>query len=122
MGWDNPFSEDMLFRGAKLVINCPSEKLERELAELLTEQGYKYPDGESLLSENYWEDYGEDFCYFFDRSSVLRGSKDGANTYRFGSYPRCTFSGVEPDVEISDAGFEAIISAGGVTEGGRSNV
>lgn len=112
---DTPFKESMLESG--VIIHCPNEDLVGELFEILRDHGVQWYGGESM-NDTYWDD--SDVCYrIMKRGIMRRGDVYCYSDYEYRDYIKCTFYGVEPDFEISDAGFEAIISVGGVNPGGR---
>jgi len=109
--WDNPFTMDMLTDSFKVVVNCPSEELERELATLLDERGIKYNSGDSLLgTAGVWGTYEEDFCYFINGKTVWRGPKRSTEDILWCSFEKYTFYGEPQDeTEIDDDSFCSII-------------
>lgn len=108
--WDKPFEAAMLNEQAKIVINCPEEDLERELAAILGAYGITYPDGKVLLSVKHaWKEFGNDFCYFVSGKSARRGPKHHAEADSYyGTFEKCMFYGESQD-EVSDESFCDII-------------
>lgn len=109
--WDDPFNTKMLGEYKGIVVNCPEEDLERELAAILGAFGIKYPNGQSLLSSrNVWGAFGDKFCYFISGESARRGPKEHAETDPYyGTFKKCTFYGEQLEEDISDESFFAII-------------
>ena len=110
-----------MLKNPKIIISCPSEELVEELMELLAEGGAKWSIDEiPSVHNSRW--MSERTCYWIRNGKLSHGTKgyaeDHADEYR--DFIKCTFYG--SDSEISDADFEAIISAGGVVEGGRNSV
>lgn len=96
--WEMPFDVSLLDKSEGVVINCPTEELEREIASILDELGFHYPDGGKLSNISCWGGYEEDFCYYVAYGSVKRGPKKGTEESPWKSYTKCTFYGVEtPD-------------------------
>lgn len=111
--WDDPFDTFMLEGENAVVVNCPDEDSEREFAAILGALGISYPDGVNIFSvQDVWESYREGFCYFIEGRVARRGPKAHADYDQYRHYKKCTFYGADSDIEISDAGFDAIISAG----------
>lgn len=106
--WDTPFDTSML-DASPVVINCPNEDVERDLAAILTSFGIVYSDGSSLLRGRHWDRYGEDFCYYVKGSVAYRGSKSSTQSKPWSSYTKTTFFGDQIDEDISDESFEAIL-------------
>lgn len=108
--WDEIFTIDMLTDSSMVMVNCPTEELEREFATLLDERGIRYPNGDSPLRENHWGRYGVDFCYYIKDKEVRYGPKRSTNESPWSRYEKYTFQG-EPqdDTEIDDSDFYSII-------------
>ncbi len=109
--WDTPFEEEMLVYENGVVINCPTEELERELARILDVYGIAYRGGVKASTQtSVWDRFGEDFCYFVRGNDLFRGEKGDADIFSWGESIRCTFNEATQREEVSDADFEAIIS------------
>ncbi len=110
--WGTPFEEAMLSYENGVVINCPTEELEREMARILDDYGIAYIDTVAASAmTSIWDRFGEDFCYFVRDGVLFRGEKENADMFRWEKSSRCTFYEAMHQEEISDADFEAIISA-----------
>lgn len=110
-----PFELEMLKEYKYLVINCRSKDDERFVAQLLDDAGIRYPRGDKATSHHYWK--SDLFYYIIRNGSVRYGSN--INEGEFGETFLLTyFDDIERN-EISDAGFESIICAGGVMQGGN---
>ena len=110
-----PFEPDMLNEYEEIVINCQTRESERFVATLLDEAGITYPDGVSVLSKQCWRH--SKFYYRVVRGKARRGPDVSAASFS----PMCLLTYIEGELEqteISDAGFESIICAGGVKQGG----
>lgn len=112
--------------GQGVIIRCPDKDLVSTLFDIFVENGVGWYGNEPMTT-TYWSNNGEYTCYRISRdhspdNSLRYGSIDCYSDSEYDDYIKCTFYGAEPDFEISDAGFEAIISAGGVTKGGKSHV
>lgn len=105
--YDKPFSEDMLVDGARIVVSCPEEDLEREFAALLTANGYTYPAGENIFKVRRWDELQSEFCYFINNKTVRRGRKITRNEPPWNMYRKCTFYG--DDTEILEESFCTIL-------------
>lgn len=97
--WEEPFEQHLLDTNDNIVINCPTEDLERQMASILDGLGYHYPNGETLFSEECWRQYKEDFCYYVDLQgvNVRRGRESSTNSTPFDRYIKCTFYGDTPE-------------------------
>lgn len=110
-----PFEPDMLNDEDEIVINCRTEEGERFVARLMDQAGITYPDGVSVSSKQCWLDGG--FYYRVFGGKTRRGMD--VTTSTFG--PTCLLTYIDAEIneiEISDAGFESVICAGGVKQGG----
>lgn len=107
---DTSFETSMLSCG--VIINCPDRSLVDELFSLLKENGVSWY-GSVPMSETHWSSHREETCYRIIDGTMRYGSKGLYSDSEYDNYIRCTFYGAEPDFEISDANFEAIISAWG---------
>lgn len=109
--WDEPFDIDMLDEHQRIVVNCPTEELEREFADILTDHGVRYPGGQyASVREKVWGEYSESFCYFIEGKTVRRGPKRSAEEVSgYMRFKRCTFVGKQPEHEIPDDSFYSII-------------
>lgn len=112
---DTPLETSMLFKG--VIIHCPDRDLAGELISFLKENGITWYGDEPMV-ETHWNSHREETCYRIEpRGTMKYGSMTFYSGDGYRNYIKCTFYGVEPDFEISDAGFEAIISAGGGNQG-----
>lgn len=109
-----PFELEMLGTYKYLVINCRSEEDERVVAQLLDDAGIKYPRGDEVISHHYWKG---DLFYYIIRDKVVRYGSNIEEAEFGETYLLTYFDGLEQN-EVSDAGFESIICAGGVRQGG----
>lgn len=117
---DTPLETSMLFQG--IIVHCPDEDLVGELFSFLEENGITWY-GNETMTETHWYENREETCYRIEpRGTIKYGNRECYSNTSYRNYIKCTFYGVDPDFEISDAGFEAIISAGGVIKGGKTNV
>lgn len=121
--WGTPFVESML-QHLPLIVSCPDESLADELMQVLHDNGIRWSGSGSVLSYNNWCNYEEETGYYIRHDHRLEyGSKSFYETERpYSIFSKCTYVGNEPDFEISDADFEVIISAGGVSKGGNPDV
>jgi len=110
--FDAPFSPSMLDGRHEVIIHCPESEAAEELMDVLGENGVKWVTGERPVSyKSYWSEYKYDMCYHISFSKHMSYGRVSGNTgCRSGI--KCTFYGSEPDIEISDTDFEAIILAG----------
>lgn len=100
--WETLFDSFMLNAFDKIAINCPTEELERELADILDEFGYRYPDGTKLGNVVVWGSYEENFCYYVQGTVARRGPKSSATEHLWREYKKCTFYGADmPDFDIA---------------------
>ena len=112
---DTPLEISMLFNG--VIIHCPDKDWVDELFSFLEENDIKWY-GDEPVGETHWHENREETCYRIEpRGTMKYGSRTCYSDSAYRNYIKCTFYGVEPDFEISDAGFEAIISAGGGNQG-----
>lgn len=117
--WETPFDVSMLDKG--VIIHCPDQDLVEDLFNVFKSHGIKWLGSEPMSITN-WSRSGEDTCYRVTKDHSLKyGNTSCYSDPCYDNYIKCTFYGTEPDLEISDANFEAIISAG-ITKGGRSYV
>jgi len=104
---DTPLEISMLFNG--VIIHCPDKDLVDELFSFLEENDIKWY-GDEPVGETHWHENREETCYRIEpRGTMKYGSRKCYSDSAYRNYIKCTFYGVEPDFEISDAGFEAII-------------
>lgn len=103
---ETPFEESMI--GSGVIIHCPDKDLAEELFDILRDNGVNWWAGESM-DDTLWN--GEYACYHIMASRYMkRGDVYYYNGSEYNNYIKCTFYGTEPDIEISDASFEGIIS------------
>lgn len=112
--WDTAFNISMLTE-AEVIIHCPNKDLVGELMDLLAEHGVRWRGfGEVPNEDNSsWGDNKEETCYWVEDNKLSYAEKEYAEKYsdgEFRNHIKCTFYGTEPDIEISDASFEGIIS------------
>lgn len=108
---DTSFDESMLESG--VIIHCPDQDLVKELFEVLQKNGVRWYGGESM-TKTFWDIDQKDTCYrVMKNKEMKRGNVFCYQDSEYRDYIKCTFYGTEPDVEIPDDGFEAIISARG---------
>ena len=50
----------------KQVVNCATEEEAKRICKIAHEQGLKWHNGYSYLEVNYWEEYKEKTCYYFN--------------------------------------------------------
>lgn len=113
--WDTPFDLSMLEdEDRKLIVSCPTKELAEEFVQTVHEHGVSWARGEGASHTNW--NYGENTCYYIDRSMLLYGEKDYADGHRYQSYIKCTFYGVDtPDFEVaSDDEMTTLLGVGGV--------
>lgn len=107
---DIPFEESML--GSDVIVHCPEKDLVKELFDIFTKNGVKWA-GRHPLSITYWDHNGEDTCYRVNKYLDMRyGDTHCYTDSHYNDSIKCTFYGAEPDIEVSDAEFEAIIRGG----------
>lgn len=113
--WETAFNISMLCK-QNVIVSCPDEDLVGELMNLLAGQGVKWYGLRETPSKSSskWEDYGKDTCYWIEDGRLTYANMEYAvkNAREFSDHIKCTFYGTEPDIEISETDFEAIISAG----------
>ena len=111
--------ESSMIGSSGVIISCPDQDNAPELMRILTKCGVVWCTGDSpMANENAvsadkynWLEYRENTVYYVTKTRKMSfGSKRNVSGT---GYTKCTFHGTEPDFEISDAGFEAIISAAG---------
>ena len=109
---DTPFEESMIKSG--VIIHCPDKDLVYDLFEILKRNGIRWYGGMTSMDDTCWNYDRENTCYrVLENKEMKRGNVYCYQGGEYRGYIKCTFYGVEPDFEISDAEFEAIISAGG---------
>lgn len=107
---DIPFDESML--GDDVIIHCPEKDLVKELFDILAENGVGWAGGQPL-SLTYWNYSGISTCYRVTKNLSMRyGDTHCYSRADYANSIKCTFYGVEPDIEISDVAFEEVISKG----------
>ena len=100
--WEAEFYPELLDERDGIIINCPTEAAEREVASILVAHGILYPDGKSPADVVRWSGYGEEFCYSVNNGAVRRGSTRGMESSSRDWCFRCTFVGVElPDFDTA---------------------
>lgn len=120
--WDTAFDISLL-ENPNIIVHCPSEELAEEFMDLLAEHGVKWNGiGETPdRCRTNWGGNQEDTCYWIEDGLLSYGGRRYVQEYtnEFHDHIKCTFYGAEPDFEISEAGFEAIIlgSKGGGSDG-----
>ncbi len=109
--WETPFYEGMLSSGDNIVVNCPTEELERELASVLDAAGFLYPRDVRIPDEIDWNSFQEEFCYYIlaNSKTVRRGSKDPAARPPYRNHIKCTFFGTEDFEPADESEFRAFL-------------
>lgn len=112
--WETAFDVSML-KDNNVIVHCPDGDIVGDLMDLLAAQGVKWIGIRDVPSveNSSWEDYREDTCYWIEGTHMMYANTQYTEDTRneFPDHILCTFYGAEPDIEISDDDFEAVISA-----------
>ena len=108
--WKTPFELDMLHNKNGVVINCPTYDAFLEAAEILDEARIRYPNGDTVMSDELvWDRWEDKFCFYVQNETVRRGPMSSAEGKPWSLYIKCTFCSQEDAESFSDSELREFI-------------